>query len=42
MRWCADGKLAAHVHAVYPLAQTADALKVLAERKAMGKVILRP
>jgi NADPH:quinone reductase-like Zn-dependent oxidoreductase len=32
----------AHVHAVYPLAQTAAALKVLADRKAMGKILLRP
>jgi NADPH:quinone reductase len=42
MRWCADGKLSAHVHAVYPLEKTAEALKSLAERKAMGKVILKP
>jgi len=40
MQWCADGKLSAHIHASYPLEKTADALKVLAERKAMGKVIL--
>jgi NADPH2:quinone reductase len=42
MRWCADGKLSAHVHAVYPLSETARALKAIAERKVMGKVILRP
>src|SRR5262245_14498555 len=42
MSWCADGKLTVHVHAVYPLAQTADALKAIANRSAMGKVILRP
>ena len=42
MRWCADGKLSAHVHAVYPLSEISAALKVLAERKAMGKVLLRP
>ena len=41
LRWCADGKLSAHVHAVYPLERTAEALKVLADRKAMGKVVLR-
>jgi NADPH2:quinone reductase len=40
--WAAEGKLSAHVHDVYPLAKTADALKVLANRQAMGKVILRP
>jgi NADPH2:quinone reductase len=42
VQWCADGKLSAHVHAVYPLERTAEALKVLAQRRAMGKVILRP
>ncbi len=41
LQWCANGKLSAHVHGAYPLEQTAEALKVLAERKAMGKVILR-
>jgi NADPH:quinone reductase len=41
MRWCVEGKLSAHVHAVYPLERTAEALTTLAERKAMGKVILR-
>jgi NADPH2:quinone reductase len=40
--WAAEGKLSAHVHDTYPLAKTADALKVLANRQAMGKVILRP
>jgi len=41
MRWCADGKLSAHVHAVYPLADTAQALKDIAARKIMGKAILK-
>ena len=40
--WCADGKLSAHVHAVYPLAETAQALHDIAARKVMGKVLLRP
>jgi NADPH2:quinone reductase len=40
--WCAEGKLSAHVHAVYPLAETAAALKAIAERKVMGKIVLRP
>jgi len=40
--WCAQGKLSSHVHAVYPLAQTAQALKDIAARKIMGKAILRP
>ena len=42
VRWAAEGKLSAHVHAVYPLARTADALKAIVTRKVMGKVILRP
>ena len=40
--WCARGKLSCHIHAVYPLAETAQALKAIADRKAMGKVIVRP
>ncbi len=42
VKWCAEGKLSAHVHAVYPLAETAAALKAIADRKAMGKIVLRP
>jgi NADPH2:quinone reductase len=42
MNWCADGKLAVHIHKVFPLAQTAQALKAIASRSVMGKVVLRP
>ena len=42
LRWCAEGKLSAHVHAAYPLTEGARALKDIAERKVMGKVVLRP
>ncbi|MCW5693602.1 MAG: NADPH:quinone oxidoreductase family protein [Pseudolabrys sp.] len=42
LRWAAEGKLSSHVHATYPLSEAATALKALAERKVMGKVILRP
>jgi len=41
VRWCAEGKLSAHVHAVYPLAETATALKAIADRQVMGKIVLR-
>jgi NADPH:quinone reductase len=41
-RWCADGLLSARIHAIYPLEQTAAALKQLADRKVMGKVLIRP
>jgi NADPH:quinone reductase len=42
VRWCAEGKLSGHVHAAYPLAEIATALKAIADRKAMGKIVLRP
>jgi NADPH:quinone reductase len=41
-RWCAQGALSAHVHAAYPLAATAAAIKQLADRKVMGKVLIKP
>ena len=40
--WVADGKLSSHVHAVYALADAPAALKAIAARQVMGKVILRP
>ena len=42
LEWCGQGKISAHVHAVYPLEKTADALKAIAARQVMGKVILHP
>ncbi|MBS0247132.1 MAG: NADPH:quinone oxidoreductase family protein [Proteobacteria bacterium] len=42
LRWAANGQLSSHVHAAYPLSEAATALKAIAERKVMGKVILRP
>ncbi|MGB6350065.1 MAG: NADPH:quinone oxidoreductase family protein [Pseudolabrys sp.] len=42
LTWCAEGKLSSHVHAVYPLAEGPAALKALAARKVMGKIILKP
>ncbi len=42
VQWCATGKLSSHVHKVYPLEQAPAALKAIAARQVMGKVILRP
>jgi len=42
VKWCAEGKLSAHVHAVYPLAEIATALQAISDRKVMGKILLRP
>ena len=40
-RWCAEGKLSCHIQQVYPLAETPQALKALADRKVMGKLVVR-
>jgi NADPH:quinone reductase len=42
VRRCGEGRLSAHVQTVYPLAETAAALKAIAARKVMGKIVLRP
>ena len=42
VRWADAGKISAHVHATYPLAETPAAIKAIADRKVMGKVILHP
>jgi len=42
VQWCAQGRLKPHVQAVYPLAGIAAALKAIADRKVMGKIVLRP
>jgi len=42
VRWAAAARISAHVHGVYPLEQTPQALRAIADRKVMGKVILRP
>ena len=40
--WALQGRLSSHVHAVYPLREAPAALKAIAAREVMGKVILRP
>jgi len=42
MEWCVQGKISSHVHATYPLEDGIAALKAIAARQVMGKVILRP
>lgn len=42
LTWCQEGRLVPHIHGTYPLAGTMDALRVIQERKASGKVIVRP
>ena len=38
--WVQDGRLCAHVHGLFPLADAAAALDVLKRREAVGKVVL--
>ena len=40
--WCAAGKLSCHIQKIYSLAEASEALKALAQRKVMGKLLLRP
>ena len=40
--WFAQGKLKPHVSATFPLGKAAEALRMLAERRAKGKVVIVP
>lgn len=39
--WIAEGRLSVHIHGVWPLDKTSEALGVLARREAQGKVLIR-
>lgn len=39
-RWFRDGKLKPHISATFPLDRAADALKLMAARKVVGKVVI--
>jgi len=41
-RWIADGKLKPHISARIPLASAGDAIRLLMDRKAQGKVVVIP
>jgi NADPH:quinone reductase len=38
--WYSDGKINPHISATFPLEKTADALKLMAARKVVGKVVV--
>jgi NADPH2:quinone reductase len=42
VEWFCAGKLSAAIHATYALADTAQAIRQIAARKVMGKVIVKP
>jgi NADPH2:quinone reductase len=39
--WCAKGKLSCHVQKIYPLAETPAAIRAIAHREVMGKLVVR-
>jgi NADPH2:quinone reductase len=40
--WAQEGKIVPHIHGTFPLAETADALRLIEGRKVTGKVIINP
>lgn len=40
--WAERGVISAHVDAAFPLAETAQALRLIADRKARGKIVVKP
>lgn len=42
LEWAASGVISAHVDASFPLEETAKALRLIADRKARGKIIVKP
>ena len=40
--WVRQGKLKPHIHAIYPMDRTAEAIQEIADRKVRGKIIVRP
>ncbi|HEY6578905.1 MAG TPA: NADPH:quinone oxidoreductase family protein [Rhizomicrobium sp.] len=41
-RWIADGRLKPHISAQFPLERAGDAIRLLMDRKAQGKVVVIP
>jgi NADPH2:quinone reductase len=42
LEWVADGTLDPHVHGTYGLGDVAEAIKVIARREALGKIVIVP
>lgn len=42
LEWCARGELKPHIHGVYPLEKIVEALEIIDNREATGKVIIAP
>ena len=41
-KWHAEGKIKPHISATFPLARAAEAIRLMAERKVIGKLVLIP
>ncbi len=41
-QWHAEGKINPHISGTFPLARAADAIKLMAERKVIGKLVIVP
>lgn len=41
LAWCQEGKLSPHIESVYPIEQTVEALSIIADRKATGKILIQ-
>jgi NADPH:quinone reductase len=42
LAWVADGTLRPHIGQIFPLAETAEAIRLLESRKSVGKILVRP
>jgi NADPH:quinone reductase len=42
LKWCKEGSITPHIHQRFALAETAQALTLIEERKVTGKVIINP
>jgi len=40
--WCRRGQIHPHIHAIFPLEETAKALSLIEARKVTGKVVVNP
>jgi len=40
LAWCHEGKLRPHIESIYPIEKTVEALSLIADRKATGKILI--
>ena len=41
LAWCQEGKLRPHIETVYPIEKTVEALGIIADRQATGKILIQ-